>query len=286
MTETAKLTTSDGSAYDVFGWCVSLSPDGKVIVGGLSTSPSKVGQVVRVFVKPASGWKSMTETADLAASDSTGAFDDFGASVATNGRTVVVGAPGVTTNSSGSPQVQGASYVFVEPTTGWADMTQTAKLTASNGGYGDYLGSSVAISDNTIVAGAPGAMEGAGAVYVFVEQAKGWSNTTETAELTSGIFGDILGWSVAINKNLVVAGAPQWPAYHGPGSAYVFERPTTGWRSTSEFKTKLTAPDGAENDYFGYSVAIDDSATVIGAYGVAISSNSQQGAAYEVQDPP
>jgi hypothetical protein len=139
------------------------------------------------------------------------------------------------------------------------------------------------MSGNTIVTGAPGALEGAGAVYVFVEPAKGWSDTIETAELTSGIFGDVLGWSVAINKNVVVAGAPQWPAYHGPGSAYVFERPTAGWRSTSEFKAKLTAPDGAENDYFGYSVAIDNSAAVIGAYGVAVSSKSQQGAAYVIQ---
>ena len=283
MTETAKLTTSDGSAYNVFGWCVSLSPDGKVIVGGLSTSPSQVGQVVPVFVKPASGWKNMTQTAELAASDSAGAFDNFGASVATNGRTVVVGAPGVTTNSSGAPLVQGASYVFVEPATGWVDMTQTAKLTASNGGYRDYLGSSVAISDNTIVSGAPGALQGAGAVYVFVKPDKGWFSKTETAELTSGVSGDVLGWSVAIDKDLVLAGAPQWPAYHGPGFAYLFEKPNTGWRSTSKFNKKLSAPEGAENDYFGYSVAIEDSAAVIGAYGVAVGSNSQQGSAYVIQ---
>lgn len=283
MTETAKLTTSDGSAYNVFGWCVSLSPDGEVIVGGISTSPSQVGQVVPVFVKPASGWRNMTQTAELAASDSAGAFDNFGASVATNGRTVVVGAPGVTTNSSGAPLVQGATYVFVEPTTGWADMTQTAKLTASNGGYGDYLGSSVAISDNTIVSGAPGALEGAGAVYVFVKPDKGWFSKTETVELTSGVFGDVLGWSVAIDKDLVLAGAPQWPAYHGPGFAYLFQKPNTGWRSTSKFNKKLSAPEGAENDYFGYSVAIGDSAAVIGAYGVAVGSNSQQGSAYVIQ---
>ena len=47
--------------------------------------------------------------------------------------------------------------MFVKPAGGWASATETAKLTASDGAAGDDLGQSVAISGDTIVAGAFGA---------------------------------------------------------------------------------------------------------------------------------
>ena len=45
--------------------------------------------------------------------------------------------------------------MFTEPGSGWANMTQTAKLTASDGAAGDCFGYSVSISGNTVVVGAP-----------------------------------------------------------------------------------------------------------------------------------
>ncbi len=47
----------------------------------------------------------------------------------------------------------------------------------------------------------------------------------------------------------------------------------------NETQTKY-ASGGAEDDYFGYSVATDGYYTIIGAYGVDIGSNDEQGAAY------
>jgi len=61
--------------------------------------------------------------------------------------------------------------VFVRPGSTWADATQAAKLTASDAASGDRFASSVAISGNTAVAGAPGATASGnflqGAAYVF-----------------------------------------------------------------------------------------------------------------------
>jgi len=68
---------------------------------------------------------------------------------------VVYGHTGVTEWYANGPL--GAAYIFVRPGSGWADETQTAKLTASDGAAGDQFGTSVAISGNTAVAGAPGA---------------------------------------------------------------------------------------------------------------------------------
>src|SRR4029453_7378046 len=89
-----------------------------------------------VFVEPAAGWATGTETAKLTASDGV-AFDEFGGSVAGSGDTGGRGArPGVV----GGNLNQGSAYVFVEPATGWADGTETAKLTASDGAAGDNFG--------------------------------------------------------------------------------------------------------------------------------------------------
>src|SRR5437764_1371181 len=72
----------------------------------------------------------------------------FGYSVAISGNTLVVGAPGTTVGSNAN---QGAAYVFTEPVSGWADMTETAELTASDGAASDAFGFSVSISGHTIV---------------------------------------------------------------------------------------------------------------------------------------
>src|SRR4051812_15382880 len=66
---------------------------------------------------------------------------------------------------------------------------QEAKLTASDGAADNDLGVSVAISGDTVVAGADRATVGThpeqGAAYVFVKPATGWANATQTAKLTS-----------------------------------------------------------------------------------------------------
>ena len=63
--------------------------------------------------------------------------------------------------------------MFVKPAGGWASETEAAKLTASDGAAFDQLGFSVAISGNTVVAGAPFATVNGnskqGAAYVFTQ---------------------------------------------------------------------------------------------------------------------
>src|SRR5271165_1929931 len=92
---------------------------------------------------PDSSQQALGQRAKLTASDAV-KLDFIGASVAisSSGNTVAVG--------MASTHIPGAVYIFSKPATGWAGMTQTAKLTASDGSANDYLGFSVAISgDNT-----------------------------------------------------------------------------------------------------------------------------------------
>jgi len=121
-----------------------------------------------VFVRPASGWATTTQTAELSASDGQDS-DDFGFSSGISGNTVVVGA----VNAKAS---RGAAYLFVEPVTGWINMTQTAELGARNAVQFDSFGQSASISGNAVVIGAPSATVEAnqlqGAAYVFVKLEK------------------------------------------------------------------------------------------------------------------
>ena len=208
MTQTAKLTAPKGTANDEFGVSVSISGN-TLVVGADSPYNVNTRGAAYVFTEPASGWANTAQAAELTASDGT-ANDFFGYSVSISVSTVVVGAWGTTV---GANSQQGAAYVFTEPAYGWANMTQTAKLTASDGAANDYFGVSVSISNNTVVVGALNATVAAnsqqGAAYVFTEPGGGWTNMTQTAKLTAsdGAAGDFFGIAVSLSGNTVVVGA-------------------------------------------------------------------------------
>ena len=154
--EVAKLTPSDDGLG--IGFSAAISADGSTIVTGApTTSGANLEQgAAYVFTRPPGGWTSEHQAAELTASDG-GVADMLGQSVAISGRVIVAGAPEATVAAN---EDQGAAYVFVEPPGNWANAHETAKLTASSGAAEDALGQSVAISGDTVVAGAPEAVFG------------------------------------------------------------------------------------------------------------------------------
>jgi hypothetical protein len=201
MNQTAELTASDPRGYCRFGYSVAIGGDTAIIGAHQCVA-------AYVFAKPGGGWMDTTETAKLDSSSTL--YDYFGYSVAISGDVVLVGA--VWDDVGGNSQ-QGSAYIFVKPASGWASTTETAKLTASDGGYKSWLGSSVAISGDTAVAA------GGGAGYIFIEPAGGWAgNLHEQAKVTgSGALS-----SVSISGGDVVGAAPDEDS--GQGAAFVFER--------------------------------------------------------------
>jgi hypothetical protein len=269
MTETAKLTASDGLPGDAFGNSVSIS--GTTIAVGAFFVSNFSGRAY-VFTSNGSGW---TQAAELSASDSGGILDYLGCSVAISGNTVVAG-------SFGHNNFQGSAYVYVEPDTGWANMTETAELTTSNGKGGDNLGFAVAIRGGTLVAGAPGAFNAHGVAYVFVEPPSGWATTSNfTAGLGApdAIAGDSFSQSVGINESakVIVVGGPgaNIGSNLEQGAVYAYVLPTTGWRNTQHAYAEMTASDGATADLMGVSSAVSGTTVVAGA-----PKSSSPGAAY------
>jgi len=205
-----------------------------------------------------------------------------GISVGISGNTAVVGAH--ETEVNGNVEA-GAVYVFTAGSAGWSDMTQTAELTASDGAEFHQLGYSVAISGNTIVAGAPGNKQEQGskgcgvvepgAAYVYVMPEGGWKNMTQTSELSEDeaethCLGAAIGYSVAIEGDTVVTGAPYLKAEASEppqGAALVYEMPKAGWASQPSMKptAELKAAGGGDDAALGSSVAISAGEIVAGA---------------------
>jgi len=291
--QAAKLTASDATPVDRFGgFSVAVSGDTIVVGNPFDELAADIGTnanqgSVYVFVKPAGGWANATETAKLTASDGT-RDDRLGWSVGISGDTIVAGAPTTFVHSTVFPE--GAAYVFVKPAGGWANATETAKLTASDRFFSNALqfGQSVAIEGDTIVAGAPNAfinlsVGGLGLTYVFVKPAGGWASATETAKLSvADLSGFHMGFSVAIAGDTVVAGAPT--NAFSTGAAYVFMKPAGGWAGGTE-TAKLTASDGHSADLFGQSVAIEGDTIVAGAPGEVFGDYEPPGAAYVFVKP-
>lgn len=147
----AKLVASDGRAFANFGTSVAIGGNTLVVGAPQDVVGGKRTGSAYVFVEPVLGWHGVRETAKLTVSD---AKEDagFGWVVAISGDTVLVTAPFADAGAAGT---EGAAYVFVKPPGGWRDMTETAKLTASDAAFQDDFGSSAAIDGDTVVVGAP-----------------------------------------------------------------------------------------------------------------------------------
>ncbi len=206
------------------------------------------------------------------------AIDQFGNAVAISGDTMVVGAP---QDDVGAQADQGSAHILRWTGTGW---TLEATITASDGLTVDRFGYSVAISGDTLVVGAyqdDVTATDQGSAYVFV-RTPGTTTWTQQAKLVAsdaGI-GDQFGVSVTITGDSVIVGShsDDVGANINQGSAYVFARAPGGVTWTQQ--AKVTASDGATNDFFGNAVAISGDTLLIGAYTDDNGANTDQGSAY------
>jgi hypothetical protein len=264
-TETVKLTS--GSACGcTMGY--NIAAGGNSVVATFTGPGSGQADGLLVWNKPTGGWAKGAPSAILTTTDSNANWDSL--AMSSTGKTIVAG--------NGS-----LVYLYTRPTGGWSGkgITQTAQLVTSDGDPYDYLGASVAATDTTVVAGAPGRNDDEGAAYVYTMPSGGWVNMQEIAQLSSPV-GPLLGSSVGISGNTIVAGSPQANANgnYESGAVFVYNKPSGGWKTTSNYATELVATDGAEAAFFGNSIAIGGGTIVAGAPGGKIGSNAQQGAAY------
>jgi hypothetical protein len=283
----AYVKSSNTGGPDVgyqFGFAVSLSGDGSTLAVSETSDPSNATGIngdqkntgaadsgaVFIFRHSGDTW---SQQAYVKAGTTTPGLL-FGYSVGLNGKgdTLGVGAY----NDSGR---RGAVYVFTRNNGTWS---QQMRLTALNGQVGDYLGCSMAISDdgNTIVSGTvedkfsqinAGAgrelLDSVGGAYVFVRAAGQWSQQAYIKAFNPRE-NDQFGWAVAISRdgNTIAVGShledsgakgvngdQSDASTEDSGAVYVYTRTGTTWNPTAYVKASNTKP-AAE---FGISVALN-----------------------------
>ena len=126
--------------------------------------------------------------------------------------------------------------------------------------------------------GDPADAKGTGAVLVFHRVGDTWM---QSAKLTAsdGSSGDVLGESVAIQGNTIVAGAPSDTVGTkvSQGSVYTFAREGVAERTQT---AKLTAAEGSAGEKLRSSVALDGDTIVAGAPSEPFAEKPQAGLVY------
>jgi hypothetical protein len=273
-----------------FGNAVSLSGDGSTLAVGARFEGGR--GAVFVFRQVGGAWVQDAVVRPTVLDLS----DEFGASVSLSEDGTVL-AVGATLEDSGASGINGnaslntfsgsgAAYVFRRAASAW---TQEAYVKASNPGNFDNFGDAVALSGDgaTLVVGARqedsnatgvnGAQGNdlainAGAVYVFRNDAAGW---TQRAYLKphNTASGMVFGAAVAVSRtgSLVVVGAPG-PALGTTaltaGAVYTFEETAGAW-AQAPTATATVGSNTETPDRFGVALALsaDGTALAVGVPG-------------------
>lgn len=269
--------------FTFFGVAVAIAGD--VIVVG-ADSRNSMTDTAYVFERVGESW---IETARLQEPHGSA----FASSVAVSGETIVVGdrfessnATGVNGDRTNSGATgAGAVYVYTRDGGTWRE---EAYIKASDTRPVDHFGTSVAISGDTIVVGAPDEDSNAtgvngdqgninatdaGAAYVFVRSGGTWAQQAYVKASNTGSH-DQFGFSVAVSDDTMIVGAlaesSDAAGVNGDqsnnnrsasGAAYVFIRDDGVWTQQAYLK----AANPSVDDEFGYAVAISGDIAVVGS---------------------
>jgi hypothetical protein len=244
ISDANKITASDGSTCDWFGYSVAISGD-YAIVGAsyIGYGVDKLGSAY-IFKREDLSW---TQQSKLMANDEA-VSDFFGCSVGIDGEYAIVGASGYEDYGEQS----GKAYIFKREGSNWI---QQAKLTPSDSIPNNRFGYSVAISGDYAVVGALGV----NSAYIFKREGTAWIQQVKLTH--AGNF----GISVSINGDYVIVGANgDDDRGTDSGAAYIFKRDAEGTWTEEE---KLYGHHTEWYDYFGGSVYIDGDYVIVGAEG-------------------
>jgi hypothetical protein len=241
-----------GEAVASFGTTVAV--DGDTLVIGVPferiLDPGTMGAAY-VYQRAGGQWSLAQRLVAPATS-----FDArFGAAVAIDGDTIVVGEPAAAmANFSGGNPAQGNAWVFVRQGSQW---NIQGWLFSGGGEALDFFGASVAVDGDTVTIGIPGARPGddsqQGAVEVFKRSGSTWDVQARLVPAENSPLQQF-GRAVVLDGDRLVVGSL------GGESAWVFERNMVGWTQVARL---APAPSAVGN--FGWSLALSGDRLLVGA---------------------
>lgn len=269
---TATTPTVSQRIGDSMAWFVSSSSGDQRLLAGAPRADSGAalnGGIVKYFGKVGSQWG---ELAELRRPGQAANADHFGASVASNGAQIIVGAPGVQADS-------GAAYIFEFQGT-W---TSIATITPAQSG--NQLGTAVAMAGDFAFIGTPGFdttnNAGSGQVLIYKRNAQtgAWAqNQTVSDTAAVGLYVNRgLGSALAADDNVLVIGAPNATSAgmpSGHGMVRIMRRnPSTGVYSSES--AEFAPANSKSHMAFGSAVATDGIRIAVGAPSFSATSGSE-----------
>ncbi|MEM5584244.1 Ig-like domain-containing protein [Roseibium sp. AS2] len=297
--EPTKLISSDGITNDFFGSYVAMNDLGVVVAGawgdddhGSSSGsvyvyvPNSAGGYTQTKLSPgeleAADWfaynVAVSNTGIIAAAaprdddeavdagavyvftpDGNGGYSEAKLTI-TNGTLDDRSGVGVSVNDSGVVAVSRMNKgVYVFTPDGSGDYTEHLLL-PSDGSGSSQFGYSVSINNAGAVYAGAYLKDGSGTAYIYTPDGTGGYTETKISP-SDGLAGDNFGFSGMVNASgtLVVGAYGQDGAGAEAGAIYIYEPDGSG----GYLETKIVASDAADNDFFGFRVAINDSGVVV-----------------------
>ncbi|MEO1087721.1 MAG: hypothetical protein AAFY88_26100, partial [Acidobacteriota bacterium] len=260
--QVVELDPEELSGPGIFGGAVAISGD-TVVVGAQTASgpPTSVGAVY-LFKKDQGGPANWGRVVKLTA-DVPQVFGLFGAAVALDGDTLVVGAPG-----------QNSVYVFRRHQGGPEAWGQVAVIDADPATGSARFGGSLALDGDRILVGAQRDSldaEDSGAAYLFDRNLGGPESWGQVARLTADVPADFaeFGDEVALQGTTAVVTATRQDF----GRVFIFEE-NQGGADAWGLAYQIEPVDTSAFDFFGQRLALDGDLLVASALNDSSEGNS------------
>jgi len=273
-TERAELSDPDPFFTPGFGDSLALDGD-TALIGlrgryvGTKQAYSYYAGAAYVYSGSGASWSEQTELPGVEAISNNGGSQSY---VALSGDTALVSVPGVQVDGVVR---EGAAYVYSRSGTSWSG---PAELSDPGEAGDDWFGWAVALEGDTALIGGPGepinGMGAAGAVFVYDGAGTSWSQQAELKDPDPAI-SDAFGYTVALDGDTALVGAPDKTVNGVIGAVYVYARSGSSWSQQAE----LSPPDGSGAG-IGDAVALSGKTTLISARLESFGGQSEAGAAY------
>ncbi len=273
-----KLVASDRAEQDYFGY--SLDVEGNyIIVGAKQYREDANGNELNnapgaayIFEKINNSWMQVKKLIPADAKNG----DWIGSSVKLSGNFAFVAAIGSDFNAQGTDSIYSAGAIYVFENTG-NDWVERQKLVANDRHISAGLGWTMDVSGDYLITGLPfteypennsNKLIDGGAAYVFKKVNGTWVQDVKLCApiLELGMqYGSIV---IIEGDDLFVAAtsengdnySPAQLAYEG-GAVYHYKNVNGAWT----FQQRVVAPDRAEDDVFGFGMAVEDDYLLVGS---------------------
>jgi hypothetical protein len=245
----------NGKQWDRFGSAVALSQ--KYAAVGAPANKFKGDSPGSIKIYTIDGDRFVTDTVLVPANGHKG--DLFGTSLAIDNDRILVGAPG----SDEQGENSGVAYLYEKSGGQWS---LVCKLTSDNGQAEDLFGTSVALSGNYALVGAPMSSSfssnSPGYAILFSKSGNTWKKVARL-QASDGGNNNRFGSAVALTPETICIGAPHTDSkgINNAGAVYIYTSNSSNWQEAE--KLVPSAPKAEDN--FGAALSLDGNQLLVGA---------------------